>query len=249
MNPRAARFERLFEWPVVVAALLSIPAIVIEQSSLGQPWDSIATVINWATWLVFLAELVVMLIVVPNRKRWLRQHPLELPLVVLTPPILPPGFQALRALRVLRLVRLVRVAQFSRRVFSIEGIQFASILAILAALGGGAAFEVLERNQTPKPGFFDGVWWSMGTMTTVGYGDWVPVTAGGRILAVILMIVGIAFVALLTGSFARLFISPPVEQVEQQIDTVKDQEALIASDIKEIRMRLDRIEGFLQRPG
>src|SRR5215831_16147577 len=121
MNERAARAQRLFEWPVVVASLLVIPVIAIEQSTLGEPWDTIAAVLNWATWLVFLAELVVMLIVVPNRWLWLRRNPLELPLVVLTPPILPPGLQVLRALRALRLLRLERVARFFRTGFSFEG--------------------------------------------------------------------------------------------------------------------------------
>ena len=59
---------------MLVAALLVIPALAIEQSDLGEPWDTAAVVLNWATWLAFLVELVVMLAVVPDRGRWLRQH-------------------------------------------------------------------------------------------------------------------------------------------------------------------------------
>jgi hypothetical protein len=62
---------------MLVAALLVIPAIVIEQSDVAEPWDTIALVLNWATWLAFLAEAVLMLAVVPDRSRWLRDHPLE----------------------------------------------------------------------------------------------------------------------------------------------------------------------------
>jgi voltage-gated potassium channel len=249
MDKRVARVERLFEWPVLVSAILVIPAIAIEQSSLAEPWDTIATVINWATWLVFLAELVVMLIVVPNRWQWLRRHPLELPLVVLTPPILPPGLQALRALRLLRLLRLERVARYFRAAFSLEGVRFAALVAALAAIAGGFAFKALERQQTPKPTFFDGVWWSMSTMTTVGYGDFIPKTTGGRTLAIVLMIIGIGFVALVTGAVAQHFLSPAVRRVEQELDSVEADEDVIAIEISEIRARLDHIETLLRRSG
>jgi hypothetical protein len=68
-------------------------------------------VTNWLIWLVFAAELVVLLAVAPDRWRWLRGHPLDVAIVVLTPPVLPPGLQALRVLCLLRLLRLVRAAR------------------------------------------------------------------------------------------------------------------------------------------
>jgi voltage-gated potassium channel len=247
MNDRAARAQRLFEWPIVVSALLVIPAIVIEQSTLGEPWDSIALAINWMTWLVFLAELIVMLVLVPNRWHWLRKHPLELPLVVLTPPILPPGLQALRALRLLRVLRLERVARFARQATSVDALRYAGLIALLAALGGGAAFETLERQQHPKPGFFDGIWWSVSTMTTVGYGDIVPTTTAGRILAMALMLIGIAFVAILTGAIAQRFLSPEVQEIERELEIVGTEDEEIATAIYEIRSRLDRLEALVQR--
>ena len=66
------------------------------------------------------------------------------------------------------------------------------------------------------------------TCTTVGYGDHFPVTAGGQIVAVVLMIIGIAGISLLTASVAALF----VDEDEQQ-------------DITAIREQLNRIEALL----
>ena len=47
MNARAEAMERRLQWPVMVAALLTIPAIAIEQSNVAEPWDTLATVLNW----------------------------------------------------------------------------------------------------------------------------------------------------------------------------------------------------------
>jgi hypothetical protein len=74
VDERSRRIEARLELPVIVAALLVIPLIVIEESSYGEPWDSVGIALNWATWLVFVAEAVVMLSVVPDRSRWIREH-------------------------------------------------------------------------------------------------------------------------------------------------------------------------------
>src|SRR5206468_1506950 len=81
VDQRVERFERLFQWPVIVASLLVVPTIALEASSAGQPWSTVAEVLNWTTWLVFALELVVMLAVVPRRGEWLRSHPLEVAIV------------------------------------------------------------------------------------------------------------------------------------------------------------------------
>ncbi len=86
MNDRSTRIARRFELPMLVAALLVIPVIAVEQSDAGEPWRTIAGVLNWTIWVAFAVELVVMLAVVPDRWRWLRSHPLEVVIVLLTPP-------------------------------------------------------------------------------------------------------------------------------------------------------------------
>ncbi len=63
--------------------------------------------LNWGIWLAFVAELVVMLRVVPNKRRWLREHPLEVAIVLVTPPFLPASLEAARIFRLLRLIVLL----------------------------------------------------------------------------------------------------------------------------------------------
>jgi voltage-gated potassium channel len=242
MDERASQIQRAFEVPMLVAALLVIPVIAVEQSDSGDPWQVIASVTNWAIWIAFAVELVVMLVVVSDRWAWVRSHMLEVTVVVLTPPFLPSSFQALRALRLLRLLRLLRVARYARRVFSLEGVRYAAILAAFTAIGGGYAYSAIEHAQDPPPSVWDGVWWGVSTMTTVGYGDEFPVTTLGRIAAMALMLVGIGFIAILTGAIAERFLTGQIEDVAEEVDETAATETELLAELRAIRARLDRLE-------
>jgi voltage-gated potassium channel len=197
---------------MLVAALLVVPAIAIEQSEAGQPWNTIALVINWATWLAFVTEAILMLSVVDDRWRWVRDHPLEVAIVIVTSPFLPASLQAARAFRLLRLLPLIRAGLLARRLLTTEGVRDVAVLALLTVLGGGAAFAAVEPEEDLTT--FDGVWWAVETVTTVGYGDTFPTTPSGRAIAVVVMLVGIGFVALLTAAAAERFMRG--REAEQQ---------------------------------
>lgn len=62
--------------PLLVAALLTIPALIIEESAAGDTLDTVATVLNWIVWLAFVAEAVLMLRAVDSKRAWVRSHPL-----------------------------------------------------------------------------------------------------------------------------------------------------------------------------
>jgi voltage-gated potassium channel len=246
MNERAERVQRFFNPPVLVAALLSLPVILIEESAVSHTVSTVASVLNWAIWLVFLAELVAMLWVVDNRWRWLLHNPLDLIIVVLTPPILPPGLQSLRALRLLRLIRLLKLAQISRRVFSRQALRYAALLALLVLIGGGATFIAVESSQHLS--LWDGVYWAFGTMTTVGT-DIQPDTTMGRIIEMVMTGTGICFIAFLTGALAERFLAPEIqEEIEEaREEVVRGEGSISAEDDKvlaQMRSMTESIEAL-----
>lgn len=219
---------------MVIAALLVIPLIIIEGSDLGEPWQTIGVLLNWGTWLAFATEFVVMMVVVPKRSVWLRRNPIDVVVVFLTPPFLPPALAAARLFRLLRVLRLLRVVPALRRLLTVEGIQYAALLAITTVIAGGAAFASQEKGQDLST--WDGIWWATTTVTTVGYGDIYPETTTGRVLGMTIMFVGIGFVALLTAFVADRFIRADVGE------EVEDREDLILAKLEALDQRLARLE-------
>jgi voltage-gated potassium channel len=217
---------------MVVAALLTIPVLILEESPVGEPWTTVGNVLNWLTWGAFLFEFVVMLTVVPSRKQWMARHPIEVAIIFLTPPFLPATLQAARILRVFRVLRLFRVNAL-RRMLSLEGIRYAALLVGLVVLGGGTAFAAIEGNGLSA---WDGVWFATETVTTVGYGDITPTTNAGRVIAMLIMFVGIGFVALLTAFIADRFINQEGE------GAVKSVESDLGAQLRRLNDRLDQLE-------
>jgi voltage-gated potassium channel len=218
---------------MVIAALLVIPAIALEESSLGEPWITIGSVLNWVTWLAFLSEAVVMLAVVPRKAEWVRQHPLDVAIVVLTPPVVPAGLQFLRVFRLLRPLRLLR-ALSARRLLSLEGVRDAAVLTAIVVLASGAVFAETEKGQGVT--IWDGVWWAVNTVTTVGAAGIGPDTTAGRITAIGLMFVGIGFVALVTAFAAERFLRQGAKE------TISEHERQVLTELRRINERLDRLE-------
>jgi voltage-gated potassium channel len=230
VDARSEAIQAKFEWPVIVAALLTIPLVLIQESNLAQPWPTIGTILNWATWLTFATEVVVMLCIVPSKRFWLRHHILDLAVTVLTPPFAPAAWQAGRAYRVLRLMRLLRVFSL-RRLLSLDGLKMAAVAAVTTVVLGGIVVASVESTAREPWTAWDGIWWAVTTVTTVGYGGLEPHTDSGRVIASAIMLVGIGFVALLTAFIADRFIAGQEAKEDQ-----------ILAELREIREKLERLE-------
>lgn len=239
---RTAAMARHFEKPVLLATVLVIPAIIVETSAKEHSLREAAALLNWLIWLIFLAELASMLAVAPSRWQWVRSNPLMVVIVLVTAPVLPASLQAARVFRLARLVRLVLVIRLARNFLSPAGLQFAAAITGLGVLGGAAAFQAAEAGTREAPTLWDSIWWAISTVTTVGYGDVRAHTMLGRIVGIVLMLVGIGFVALLTGAIAQRLLRTDTKRIEESETRIVEQERTIATEFREIAHRLAELE-------
>lgn len=229
---REQHLERRFAYPVLLATLLVIPQLLLEEAGVTGTWGTVGTLLDWAIWLTFLAEVVTLFAVAEDRRAWARHHVIDIAIVVLTPPVGAGVLASIRLLRLLRLVRLLRLAPLVRGVFSINSLVYAALLAVTTMFAGGIAFAEVEPDTSSK----DGIYWALTTMTTVGYGDLTPTTDAGRVVAGIVMLVGIGFVATLTAAIAdRLIVAGgttrpgSVQGLSDRLDRIEAQLAQLAA--------------------
>jgi voltage-gated potassium channel len=151
---------------------------------------------------------------------------------------------ALRSFRLIRVVRVILLVARMRRVFS-KSSRFAQRSNLLALLGvtvgiifaGAFAALLLDSGaeNAQITNFSDAVWWSISTVTTVGYGDIVPKSIGGRIMGMGLMVVGI-------GVMAAFISEVSATLVESRMKRNSEKEDFRTAVISEIKRRLDDID-------
>ena len=135
-----------------------------------------------------------------------------------------PAYRPLRILRVFMLFRLFKVLRYTKSVNNFLAIlktKKFELITLLMLVGfitfiGGAVIYVFEYQQNPNiHSFFDAIYWSLITISTVGYGDISPVTSQGRILTMFLILAGIAFISFATSIIASAF-TEKLEEVKSQ---------------------------------
>lgn len=149
-------------------------------------------------------------------------------------------FHFYRSSRVLRLLR-----DMSREIWFEMMVIF--ILSLQCVLISGILFYALEHGSNSHvQNIFDGIWWSVVTLTTIGYGDIYPITFSGRVLGMVLAFVGIGLVALPTGILTSGFIRAlrSEKKISQLADDVEEEE----KEQDEILLRVKKIERKIKKP-
>ncbi|HJQ28399.1 MAG TPA: hypothetical protein VJ827_03605, partial [Rubrobacter sp.] len=146
-NSSGERVARGLRVVLIAAALLAIPVVIVQESGLGGFWEPLADALDWIIWGVFATNLVIMLAVVPDRRRWLLDNPIDVLIVVLTPPFLPATLKIARVLPVVRLVWLLILANRMRGLFSLNGLRYAALIVFTVVVGGGVVFVAVEPDQ------------------------------------------------------------------------------------------------------
>ena len=237
-DSRAERWGRSVQLPLMAVSLLFVAAYAwpILDPRLDGQWVRICAVVVWVTWGVLAVELLARFAVAEDRWAFVKRHPIDVLAVVLP---------VLRPLSLLRLVRLLQVlnryagSSLRGRV----GAYLAGSASLIVLMGSLAILDAERGGRGPIQSFGDALWWSLTTITTVGYGDMYPVTTEGRFVAVGLMFCGIAVIGVVTASFASWLL----ERVEE-IEEIEEGVAASAADVHALREEVQRLRESLETP-
>lgn len=149
------------------------------------------------------------------------------------------GASGRRILRLLRLMRGMAVATIGlrtcRRLLRHKGFHYVLVVATATIGLGATGIYIVEKGVTVNS-VGDALWWAVVTVTTVGYGDVSPQTAEGRLIAVVLMFVGIGVISAFTATIASFFVGQDQEkdseEIEQRLSLV---EAKLDEVLRELR--------------
>ena len=164
-------------------------------------------IVDWIIYGLFVADYVIRLIMAESKKTFFRENIIDLIAIL-------PFNSLFRALRLLRFVKLFRMAKLirlgavsgrfmkrSERFVDTNGFKYVLVVCAIAVLLAATAMTYIEHMN-----FLDALWWAFVTATTVGYGDISPASGTGRIVAAMLMLVGIGLIGSLTSTITSFFL-------------------------------------------
>ncbi|MDE7251879.1 MAG: ion transporter [Acetatifactor sp.] len=221
--------SRAFDYFIVCAIITSISVIFLQTFDFMEPYAGILNSIELVTITIFIIEYLLRLwtsdLLYPQEKgihavrRFLCSFYGVVDLLTIISFFAPPysnGIVALRMIRVIRIMRLFRVNQ-SFDAFNIVAVvvmekkkQLLSSICMIAMIMLAASLCMYGFEHDVQPEVFEnafsGIWWAMSTVLTVGYGDIYPITIGGKLVAIIIALLGVCVVAIPTGVISAGFV-------------------------------------------
>lgn len=247
---RLRRWNRAFDPVVVVAAIVPLGPLAAGEDPATGP----GVVVALLSWLVFVVDFGV--------RSWLDRTFVRswkgrtyLVIVIVTFPVyaLVPGLEESDLLVISRLGWVAVLA-----IGGIESIRDAHLLVrrvgfagLYAATAVFVAALVVKRVEEPEDGFEtfgDSLWWAIATITTVGYGDRVPVTPAGRIIGGMLMVVGLAFLGVIAASLAAHFGLTDTESSGGEDGSRGERDEALLAEVRALRAEVARVTDRLDSP-
>jgi voltage-gated potassium channel len=188
---RLAAYEARTQTPLDLLAVLTLWIVLIPPWDFGHNVEGIWWTIRIALSVVYGIDLTICSVLARRHVRYAFTHPLVLASVVFPP------------------VRVIFSFRLVRSMFRRGNLRRFLIAAVLLVLNGSVIVYLLERHA-PNSNIHtlgESVWFSLVTTTTVGYGDYTPVTPAGRVTACFIMVIGLLTLAIITAQVASSFVA------------------------------------------
>jgi voltage-gated potassium channel len=225
------RIERVTKYPLALLGLAwLVVAIAVLTKNLNGSASTFLVGSLFVLWAIALVEYAVRLVITPDRRGYLKRRWVE-PATVVVPPL-----QGWHLVGMEKMSLLVYEGELRAETILKHHSLFRVLIAAAGTLFLGSWLVLLfEENAKGSNihSYPDALWWAIVTVTTVGYGDRYPVSAGGRAVAVVLMLVGIGLIGVLTATVASVFVKEHTdankevfkkghEELGQQLSVISD---------------------------
>lgn len=234
VTPQEIRFrkwDKATEWPMTFLSIIFL--VLYSYQVLGRPAGRARVLVDVAEnslWALFAVDYVITFVLAPRKRHWFVTHLFDL-LVVLLP--------FARPLRIIFAFAPLRVLHHARSSTSFRLTVFAYALAISSLVLYVGPLAMLEAERGARGStintFGEALWWTMTTITAVGYGDYAPVTNRGRVIAVLLMFSGVALVGVISAILSSWIIDE--ENVRKDLEN-----RLMRERVEKLSGRLARID-------
>ena len=245
MTPAQKGYDTYSAFPMFLAAILwMLSAFFNWIPSIHAAYGTTGLILSVTTWLVFVLDMVIRFILDPRKAHFLKRN---------WPLLIALAFPPLRVLLVASAV--VRIKRDRNALAKMVGLYAVYAIAFVVVFGAAItlSFEIDATGATIRS-YGDAVWWGFETVTTVGFGDFTPVTVAGRTVAVMIMFTGAGAVGAVTAAVASRFInnsksssadnsapqpvtvtptvdSAPLDDLNRQLAALQAQIALIADKL------------------
>lgn len=230
-DPQWGRTALMVEQGFVVLALVFFSISTLPDFETG--WVHL---VNILLAVYFLAEYLLRLWSAPSRVQYAFSFWGFVDLMSFLPSLLiflPFDGQAMRAFRLFTLFRLLKLGRHeaaTRRLkAAFDSVRSEFVVAILMTMIvlyiAAVGIWVFEHDAQPEAfgSVFHALWWALSTLTTVGYGDVYPVTTGGRVFTGVVLMIGLAVVAIPTGLVAAALTNDRLEELEGHVEGLEHQ--------------------------
>ena len=228
---RGDSISRGFDYFISIIIFLNIAVLFMETFDIFDPYNHILKIIEWITIGIFIIEYILRLwtsdLLYPKYRqpksmfKFVFSFDGIVDLLTIIPAFFLTGFVALRILRVVRIFRLFKInASYDSfhviaTVFKKKKNQIASSVFFILILMLVSSLCIYSAEHDAQPDLyknaFSGIWWSLSTIFTVGYGDIYPITTLGKVMTVIITFLGVGAVAIPTGIISAGFVEQYTE--------------------------------------
>jgi len=231
-----------FELAMMVLSLVSVVIVLtMTFGRLDTETNKVLLYIDSTICLVFMSHFFVGLFIARSKTDYLRHHWIDFIASI-------PAIEVLRIARIFQILRVIRLIRMSRSLIipllrQHKQTTLASLLvAMILILAAASVLILLVESAEPNANIQtaeQAIWWALVTISTVGYGDFYPISTVGHIIGAMVIISGVSFFGVISGYMASVFVAPDEQERHQAQEAQAEHKEAINNKLE---IALERME-------